>query len=555
MSGELRVQREPWRGNELLSYPERPASIVHILDDVVRAHGATEGLVDAHGRCTYDEFAMRVAGTAAALADRGLGRGAALGVVSPNSVDLAVLVFACAAAGVLMVGLSERGAPPRWARLLRTAGASAVAAAPGHHAAATSAAAAADLAEPAVMDLAELTRDRTLPWSFVRPDEGDTYAVVGTAGTTGPPKASRVIHRCSVHSALSYRSVLGLTSRDRTAVLFPLTYISALHAHVLPMMLAGGTSVLTTASRAHRFCDVLADEQITWMYTVPSFWLALLRTDRFSGIHLPHLRLAAFGGSAFPPDALGEIRRRFPEVALHNIYGLSETHSPATILRDDEFADRPTSVGRALPCMEARVVDATGAVVTTGDDGQLQLRGSLVTTGYLGDAGATAAAFVDDGWFATGDQARFDAEGYVWLLGRRHDLIIRGGFNIAPVEVEQALRHHPGIADAAVFGVSDGIGDRAVACAIVRDDPALRPRAVRAWVRTQVGDYAVPRHVHFVDDIPLTAIGKIDRGALAERLPGSPRRRRRHRRPGDTADHVEERARFGPPRSGTLMPP
>lgn len=522
MSDELRVQREPWRGHQLLSYPERPASIVHILDDVVRAHGATEGLVDAHGRTTYDEFATRVAGTVAALADRGLGRGAALGVVSANSVDLAVLVFACATAGVLMVGLSERGAPPRWARLLRTAEATAVVATPAHRAAARTAAAAADLPRHTVLDLAEVTRDRTLPWSFVPPDEGETYAVVGTAGTTGPPKASRVIHRCSVHSALSYRSVLGLTTRDRTAVLFPLTYISALHAHVLPMMLAGGTSVLTTASRAHRFCDVLADEQITWMYTVPSFWLALLRGDRFTGAALPHLRLAAFGGSAFPPDALGEIRRRFPHVALHNIYGLSETHSPATILRDDEFADRPTSVGRPLPCMEARVVDATGAVVATGDDGQLQLRGSLVTTGYLGDAGATAAAFLDDGWFATGDQARIDAEDYVWLLGRRRDLIIRGGFNIAPVEVEQALRRHPGIADVAVFGVPDGVGDRVVACAVVRGDHSLRPRAVRAWVRAHVADYAVPRHVHFVDDIPLTAIGKIDRDALAGRFAGIP---------------------------------
>lgn len=509
----LRVERERWHGHVLLSYPDRPASIVHILDRAVREHGASEGLVDAHERCTYDEFAARVAGTADALAARGFGRGAALAVVAPNSVDLAALVFACAAAGVVMIGLSERDAPARWARLVHTAGARAITATPAHRAAAATVAAVVGLPHP-VIDLHSLTRERTTSWSMVAPDESDTYAVVGTAGTTGPPKASRVIHRCSVHSAMSYRSVLGLTPHDRTAVLFPLTYISALHAHVLPTMLAGGTSVLTSARHATSFCDLLADERITWMYTVPSFWLALLRSERFTGSRLPYLRVAAFGGSAFPPDALAEIRHRLPDVALHNIYGLSETHSPATILRDHEFADRPTSVGRPLPCMEARIVGAGGRVLPAGTPGELQLRGSLVTSGYLGDAAGTAAAFVAGGWFTTGDQARMDDEQYVWLLGRRRDLIIRGGFNIAPVEVEHALRRHPGILDAAVFGVADRIGDRAVACAIVRRDAALRPHAVRAWVRAQVADYAVPRHVHFVERIPLTAIGKIDRRAL-----------------------------------------
>ncbi len=517
MSRGPRVARERWIGLDLLSYPERPASILHILDRAVREHGSTPGLVDERERCTYGEIGARVAGTVVELRDRGVRPGTALGVVAPNSVDLAVLLFACAAAGVVMVGLSERDAPPRWARLLRSTGAGALATTSRHRDAATAAATAAGLIPGSVLDLTDLTRARTAPWTFAPPAEGDTFAVVGTAGTTGPPKASRVIHRCSVHSAVSYRAQLGLTADDRTAVLFPLTYISALHAHVLPMMLAGGTSVLTTETRPRRFCDLLARERITWMYTVPSLWLALLRSDRFTSTDLPALRTAAFGGSPFPPDALPVVRRALPGVALCNIYGLSETHSPATMLHDEEFAARPTSVGRPLPCMEARVVDEDGRVVQPGDDGQLQLRGSLVTTGYVGDDTATAAAF-EDGWFVTGDHARMDAQGYVWILGRRQDLILRGGFNIAPVEVEQALRRHPGIADAAVVGVPDRSGHRTVACAIVRDDPRLRPAQVRAWVRETVADYAVPRHVRFVDHIPLTGLGKIDRHALAERF-------------------------------------
>jgi long-chain acyl-CoA synthetase len=511
------VAWETWQGRPVLSHPDRPATVLHILDAAVTAHAAREGVVDERERCTYQEFADRVAGTAAELEARGLA-GAAVGVIAPNSVDLAVLVFACAAAGVVMVGLSERSAPPRWASLLRTAGARLVIAGPEHRVAASAAVQHAGPRVEAVVDLTALTRVRTAPWTSsltAVAAADDTYAVVGTAGTTGAPKASRVVHRCSVHSALSYLDVLDLDTDDRTAVLFPLTYISALHAHVLPMMLAGGTSVLTTRARAHRFCDLLATERISWMYTVPSLWLALLRADRFEAGNLPELRRAAFGGGPFPPDALPEIRRRLPTVELHNVYGLSETHSPATILRDHEFARRPTSVGRPLPCMQARVVDRAGEVLDHGATGELQLRGSLVTTGYLGDPDATAAAFAPDGWFATGDHARMDADGYVWILGRRTDLIVRGGFNIAPVEVEQALRRHPGIDDAVVYGLPSSTGDAIVGCTVVAADPALRPRDIRSWVRAHVADYAVPRHVRLAEAIPVTAIGKVDRRASA----------------------------------------
>ena len=511
------VRRERWRGHDVLSYPDRPATIVHILDRAVRHHGGREGVVDGHQRCTYRQLAERVSGTVDELADRGLHRGAAVGVVAPNSVDLAVLVFACAVAGVTLVGLSERDAPRRWAALLATAGATTVLASTDHAGRAATVASIADHAGTAVMDLADVTRARVAPWAFAPPSEDDTYMVVGTAGTTGTPKASRVVHRCSVHAALSYVDLVDLGPSDRTAVLFPLTYISALHAHVLPMMLAGGVSVLATPSSAHRFCDLLAEERITWMYTVPSFWLSMLHTARFTADHLPALRVAAFGGGPFPPDMLPEIRQRLPAVALHNVYGLSETHSPATILHDHEFADRPTSVGRPLPCMEARVVDDGGAALPPGTPGHLQLRGSLVTTGYLGDPDATGAAF-DGAWFATGDHGRMDADGYVWIVARRRDLIVRGGYNIAPVEIEQALRRHPGIAEAAVFGVAGAAADPAVACAIVPERNRACPTArdVRAWVRDHVADYAVPRYVEVVDTIPLTPIGKVNRRALTD---------------------------------------
>lgn len=518
----MRVVRERWRGADLLSYPERPRTIVDVLDRAVTDHPDATAFVDRADRCTYRQFADRVAGAVAALRERSVAAGTPVGVAADNAIDVAVVLFACAAAGAVMVGLPPRNAAPRWARLLHTAGAELVLADSTNGEVAR--AAVDQLPRARVLPLATIARAPSRPWNAPVVDEADTFAVVGTAGTTGAPKASRVIHRCSVHSAMSYRDVISACASDRTAVLFPLTYISALHAHVLPMMLVGGTSVLTADGRPAAFTRLLARERITWMYTVPSLWFALLRGERFDGRQLPRLRAAAFGGAPFPPDVVADIRRRLPDVALHNVYGLSETHSPATILRDAEFAQRPQSVGRPLPCMEARVVDVDGRSVPADTTGELQLRGSLVTSGYLGDADATAAAF-DGAWLRTGDHARMDAQGYVSILGRRGDLIIRRGTNIAPVEVEQALRRMPGVADVAVYGVPEPMGHEAVACTVVADGP-VTVDDVRQWVRAQIADVAVPRDVAFSDALPLTPIGKLDRGRLRAAATGNAADRR-----------------------------
>ena len=143
-------------------------------------------------------------------------------------------------------------------------------------------------------------------------------------------------------------------------MLFPLYYISAMHAHLLPIMLVGGTCVLVSSVTPAQFVTVLADHAITWAYAVPSFWLMLLRVPEFGWPALADLTVGVFGGAPFPLSALPELRRRMPQTRWHDIYGLSETHSPATMLMDEEFRRKPGSVGRPLPCMEAEVVDEVG---------------------------------------------------------------------------------------------------------------------------------------------------------------------------------------------------
>ena len=513
------IVREPWMGGQALSYPYRPPTILDALDRAVTRFGDRCFLVSSEVELTYREFAELVEGAAERLADEGVGPGDRLAVAARNGPDLAVALWACARVGAILVGLNVRLAPAQWTYMLDHSRPVLALAQPELLDGLQSAAADAGLPPEQVRPLGDMFLGRRRPWSYAsddRPQEAATYAVVYTSGTTGRPKASQVVHRCSMHSAISYIRVLHLTGEDRTVVLFPLYYISAMHAHVLPMMLVGGVCVLVAAPTPRELLEVLVTERITWMYAVPSFWLMMLRLDGFAWPGLPHLTVGAFGGSPFPMSAVAELRRRLPQVRLHDIYGLSETHSPATMLLDEEFRRKPGSVGRPLPCMEAMVVDVDDdARREPGEPGELWLRGSLVTTGYYNDSEATAAAITSDGWFRTGDIARIDAEGYVYILDRKKDMINRAGNKIFSAELEQVLVAHPAIDDAAVVGIPDRVAFEAVAAFIVASPGSTPTTAeVRDWVRSRLADYASPRVVHLVDEIPRNATGKIDREAL-----------------------------------------
>ena len=499
---------ETWLGAPARSYARRPPTVLDVLDRAVRRWPDHVAFVDVDGsETTYEQFASRVETAATTLLARGLRPGASVAVASGNTLDLATAVFACARAGLVMVGLNTRLAPAQWSYMLEHSRAQLALASPEHLD-----------ALPGALALGEVLREvPPRPWAYGeqdRPREDATYAVVYTSGTTGRPKASQVVHRCSVHSGMSYQRVLQLGPDDVTAVLFPMYYISAMHAHVLPAMLAGARCVLVDTASPKEYVALLARHRVSWAYAVPSWWRLCLRVADFQD--LAALTRLAAGGAPFPADLVQALRERLPGVRLHDVYGLSETHSPGCIATDEDVRERPGSVGRTLDCMEAQVRGDDGTVLGPGEAGQLWLRGSLVTTGYAFDEEATARAIVD-GWFDTGDVARMDAGGYVTILDRTKDMINRGGTKIFSAEVEELLRRHPAVDDAAVVGVADALAGEAVAAFVVASGP-VTPAEVRAWVREGMADYAAPKVVELVDALPRNAVGKTDKPALRERL-------------------------------------
>ncbi len=498
------VVLETWLGAPARSYVRRPSTVVDALDRAVRLHGARPGWVDGSVRLSWAQFADRVERAASSLRARGLRPGDAVAVASGNTLDLAVALFGCARAGLVMVGLNTRLAPPQWAYMVEHMQVRLRLAAPAFREGLEGSESLAD-----VLIEAPLTSWRPGPSGLA---EDATFQVVFTSGTTGRPKASRVVHRASVHSGMSYQRVLALGSDEVTAVQFPMYYISALHAHVLPAMLSGACLVLVDTQSPREYVELLRSERVSWAYAVPSWWRLAVRAGLTD---LPDLTRVAAGGAPFPVDLQEALRAALPGVRLHDVYGLSETHSPGCILRDEDFADHLGSVGRPLDCLEAEVRDEEGAALAPGLPGALWLRGSLVTTGYAHDEAATASAIVD-GWFDTGDIARICEHGFVSILDRSKDMINRGGTKVFSAELEQLLRQHPSIEDAAVIGIPDPLGGEAIAAYVVVTAD-VTARDVRGWVKEGMADYAVPRVVEVVDALPRNAVGKTDKLALRAR--------------------------------------
>jgi long-chain acyl-CoA synthetase len=519
LPGDLRL--EPWLGTEVRCYPDRPRTIVEALDRAVRLFPDRTALETPEGDVTYAELAAMVEGAAEWLGQEGLRPGDRLAVCLRNGLDIVVAIWACARAGIVFVGLSTRLQPPQWAYMLGHSGAALALGHPEHIEGLRAAGAEAGLAPERVREVADHLTSRRRAWRGDRlafPDEDAAYAVIYTSGTTGRPKASQVVHRGTVHSAVAYVRTLALTGDDRTAIVFPLSYVTGHVAQVTPMMLVGGTSVTVAEVVPRELVRLIGERRITYLMVVPSIWPLLLRDPAFAWPQLAHVEIGAFGGSPVPISTVAALRRRMPQLRLYDAYGLTETHSPATILCDHEFRRKPGSVGRPLPCADVRVVDDEGHDVPVGEAGELWIRGPMVTSGYYGDPAATAAA-ITDGWLHTGDYARVDDEGYVFILDRKKDMITRGGFKVYSVELEYVLVSHPDIAEAAVFGVADALAYEAVAaCVVPAAGRTVTAAEVQAWVATRMADYAVPRHVRVVGSIPRNRTGKIEKPALRRAL-------------------------------------
>jgi fatty-acyl-CoA synthase len=340
-----------------------------------------------------------------------------------------------------------------------------------------------------------------------------------TSGTTGFPKGVMLSSRNIVNNGYWLAEGLGLTPADRLCLSVPLFHCFGCVIGVLGAYTHGACLCPVESFDARRVLATIDRERCTTLFGVPTMFLAELEDPEFARFDLTSLRTGIMAGAPCPEPLMRRVIEVMHLAEMTIVYGLTEASPGITQTpRQASIEERTQTVGRALPEVEVRIVDpATERDVATGERGELWARGYVVMKGYYDMPEQTAAAVTHDGWLRSGDQASMDAEGRIRITGRIKDIIIRGGENIAPKEVEDTLRQHPAVLDVSVYGIaSDFFGEEVAAAIRTRLGEPCDPAALIAFCEERLARFKVPRHIRFVDAFPMTASGKIQKFRLRE---------------------------------------
>jgi acyl-CoA synthetase (AMP-forming)/AMP-acid ligase II len=353
----------------------------------------------------------------------------------------------------------------------------------------------------------------------VPPPAADSLALLMyTSGTTGTPKGVMLTQANVTANARIISDEHRLGPDDRVTAVLPLYHINAFAVTMLAPLAHGGSLAMPPRFSASRFWDLVIRHGCTWLNLVPTMVSYLLEGEAPPREALKHVRFARSASAPLPPEHLRAFQEKFG-VSVIETMGLTETVAPAFSNPIEPARRKVGSVGRASGC-EAKVVDEKGVELPDGTPGEIAIRGPQVTPGYYKNPAATAAAFHPDGWFRTGDVGMRDADGFFFITGRIKELIIKGGENIAPREIDEVLLRHPAVLDAAAVGVADRhYGQEIVACVIRRAGADCSAEEIRAFCLEHLGKYKTPKAIHFVDELPRGPSGKVQRLKLLDLLP------------------------------------
>ena len=342
----------------------------------------------------------------------------------------------------------------------------------------------------------------------LKPD--DPINIQFTSGTTGRPKGATLSHFSIINNGISAARRMQFTPDDALCVPVPLYHCFGMVLGNLAAVSYGVKLVFPGEGfDPVKTLNALEQEKCTAVHGVPTMFAAMLDHEKFDTFNLRQLRTGIMAGSICPAPLMKKVMQNMHCKGVTIGYGMTET-SPLSFQSDpdDPAALRVSTVGRVQPHVECRVVDQKGQTVPVGQEGELLTRGYLVMKGYWNDEQATSEA-IRDGWMHTGDLAVIDADGFCQITGRAGDMLIRGGENIYPAEVEDLLTRHPDVAQAQVFGVPDErFGEEVAAWIILRAGAALEVGALQDWCRDRITHFKVPRHIYFAKEMPLTATGK-----------------------------------------------
>lgn len=487
-------------------------------------HPADIAVFDAHDqeRWTYRELVQRSCRLAHALASRGVARGDRVCCLTKNSVEYLDLFLAVARLGAIVCPINHRLAMVEVKRIVEDARpkalvcdtdfAEAAEAIVREHACVTSTLAFGEGALPWGERLEDATRGQPDAGPAIAGDPEDPLLMLYTAGSTGRPKGVPITGRNLFFSASNWIVELGLRRTDYTLSALPLFHIGGHVLWTLPHLMIGAKVLLLRRFEPEAFLRIIERERVTNTYLIPAMAKMVIASPQWRRHDLGSLRFVGSGGEAVPESVAGAFREI--GIPILNSYGLTETSDGTTSLRPYDAGKPAHCIGKPLPFVDVKLVTPEGREAAPGEEGEIAHQGPTLVDGYWGRPEETAKAF-RDGWFFSGDVGVRDEDGYLYFLGRKDDMIVTGGENVYPAEVEQAILSHPKVADVAVLGVPDERWGQAIKAIIApRGGALIDEKELAKHLEVRLSRFKRPRIWRFVDQLPKIGSGKLDRNLI-----------------------------------------
>ena len=532
-------------------------TIGRFFDEACARHAEREALVVRHQgvRLSYAQLKSKVDALACGLMRLGLAPGERIGIWSQNTLEWTLTQFAAAKAGLVLVNINPAYRRSELEYALNKVGCRALVLSPAFKTS-NYLEMIADLApelghcepgllrshrlpslemvirmgadtSPGMLNFDELLRAPSreeitaLAVLSERLQFDDPINIQFTSGTTGHPKGATLSHHNILNNGFFVGEAIKLVAGDRLCIPVPLYHCFGMVMGNLGCLTHGATMVYPAeAFEPLAVLEAVAQEKCTGLYGVPTMFIAALDHPRCAEFDLSSLRTGIMAGSPCPIEVMKRVIGKMNMAEVTIAYGMTET-SPVSFQSgtDDPIDRRVSTVGRIQPHLEVKIVDNEGRIVPRGQSGELCTRGYSVMLGYWDDEAKTKEAIDAGGWMHTGDLAVIDDEGYCNIVGRIKDMVIRGGENIYPREIEEFLYAHPKVLDVQVVGIPDEkYGEELCAWIIVREGERLSEDEVRAYCKGQIAHYKIPRHIRFVDSFPMTVTGKIQKFLIRQRM-------------------------------------
>jgi acyl-CoA synthetase (AMP-forming)/AMP-acid ligase II len=513
-----------------------PDTIPRVLRSAAERFPEAEAIVDGGRRSTFRETAEAVEVIERSLIASDIRPGDRIALWAPNSLDWVLMSFAVYGVGAVLVPVNTRFKAEEARDLLRTAdvrllftvtdfldtnyvkwvqeakgldGLREVVVVSGSVPPGAT-------TWPDFLARSEVTQPDAARSREAQVEAGHTSDIVFTSGTTGHPKGAVLRHGASVETYQQWATGVGVREGDRMLVVYPFFHTAGLKSGILACFIQGATLVPHPVFDVESVAERVSQERITVLPGPPSIFQSLLSHSDFASFDLHTLRLSVTGAAVVPVELIGRMREQLRLDSVITAYGLTETHGTATICeQSDSIETIATTVGHALAGLELRIVGEDGNDVAVGTQGEVLVRGFNLMSGYFRSPEATATTIDSEGWLHTGDVGILTPKNYLSIIDRKKDIIIVGGFNVSPAEVESIILRRSDVAQVAVIGLTDDrLGEVGVAFVVANPETTVDKDELLSWCRDHMANYKVPRFAEIIDRLPMNPSGKVRKPEL-----------------------------------------